>query len=334
MIYSVRHVTTFRYEPAVRESLMEVRLQPRSDGEQRCLNFTLTVEPAANVMQYNDFIGNTVHHFDIAGSHSQVKVTAQSSVDVQSTPQPHSSDSGDWADLDASVSTGDYWEMLLPSHFAQPSKLLQQLARELGCQRRGNPLSLLTELNHTIYRSFDYVPHSTKVDSPIEDALRARAGVCQDFAHIMIALVRGLKIPCRYVSGYMFHMDEEKIDEQNAIEQQPTEQQKDRSLEGASHAWVEALIPGWGWVAFDPTNNLVGTDRHIRVAIGRDYADVPPTKGVYKGEAQNELSVAVTVSPADSMAPEPAAPAYVVRSRPMLVRSAAVRVEQEQQQQQ
>jgi transglutaminase-like putative cysteine protease len=334
MIYSVRHVTTFRYEPAVRESLMEVRLQPRSDGEQRCLSFTLTVEPAANVMQYNDFIGNTVHHFDIAGSHSQVKVTAQSSVDVQSTPQPHSSDSGDWADLDASVSAGDYWEMLLPSHFAQPSKLLQQLARELGCQRRGNPLSLLTELNHAIYRSFDYVPHSTKVDSPIEDALRARAGVCQDFAHIMIALVRGLKIPCRYVSGYMFHMDEEKIDEQNAIEQQPTEQQKDRSLEGASHAWVEALIPGWGWVAFDPTNNLVGTDRHIRVAIGRDYADVPPTRGVYKGEAESELSVAVTVSPSDAPLPQPAPPSIVIQSRPMFApRNSRTEHEQQQQQQ-
>jgi len=134
----------------------------------------------------------------------------------------------------------------------------------------------------------------------------------------MIALVRRLTIPCRYVSGYMFHRDEGD---------------KDRSLEGASHAWVEALVPGWGWVAFDPTNNLVGGDRHIRVAIGRDYADVPPTRGVYKGEAQSELSVAVTVSPADSVAPPPAKPPFVVRSRPVLVRQ-VLRVEQEQQQQQ
>jgi transglutaminase-like putative cysteine protease len=318
LIYSVRHTTTFRYEPAVRESLMEVRLQPRSDGEQRCLSFTLTVDPAANVMQYRDFMGNTVHHFDIAGKHTVVKVTAQSAVEVPDVAAPRAADSGDWADLDAMVAANDYWEMLLPSHFAQSSPPLEQLARELGCERRGNPLGLLTELNEAIYKLFAYVPNSTKVDSPIQEALQTRQGVCQDFAHIMIALVRRLQIPCRYVSGYMFHRDEEE---------------HDRSLEGASHAWVEALVPGLGWVAFDPTNNLVGGDRHIRVAIGRDYADVPPTRGVYKGEAQSELSVAVTVSPADSEPPEPVMPSFVVRSLPVLVRPAA-RSEQEQQQQQ
>jgi transglutaminase-like putative cysteine protease len=318
VIYSVRHTTTFRYEPAVRESVMEVRLQPRSDGDQRCLSFTLDVDPAANTMQYRDFTGNTVHHFDIAGTHAQVRVAAESTVEVQSVPAPRTVDSGDWADLDALVAGNDYWEMLLPSRFAQSSAPLEQLAQELGCKRRGNPLAVLTELNEAIYRSFAYVPNSTKVDSPIEEALQTRQGVCQDFAHIMIALVRRLNVPCRYVSGYMFHRDEAE---------------KDRSLEGASHAWVEALVPLLGWVAFDPTNNLVGADRHIRVAIGRDYADVPPTRGVYKGEAQSELSVAVTVRPADSTAPTPLTPSFVIRSRPLLLRAAA-RSEQEQQQQQ
>ncbi len=178
---------------------------------------------------------------------------------------------------------------------------------------------LLTELNESIYNHFNYVPNSTKVDSPIEDALRSRQGVCQDFAHILIALLRPLKIPCRYVSGYMFHSDETV---------------RDRSSEGASHAWVEALVPRLGWVDFDPTNNLVGGDRHIRVAIGRDYADVPPTRGVYKGDAESELSVAVTVCPAESTAPAPAPPAFVMRSRPTLARSPAMRSHQEQQQQQ
>jgi transglutaminase-like putative cysteine protease len=318
LIYSVRHTTTFRYEPAVRESVMEVRLQPRSDGEQRCLNFALNVDPAANVMQYRDFMGNVVHHFDIAGKHTVVKVTAQSAVEVQNVAAPRAADSGDWADLDALVAGNDYWEMLLPSHFAQSSAPLEQLATELGCERRGNPLGVLTELNEAIYKLFAYVPNSTKVDSPIEEALETRQGVCQDFAHIMIALVRRAKIPCRYVSGYMFHRDDTE---------------RDRSLEGASHAWIEALVPRLGWVAFDPTNNLVGDDRHIRVAIGRDYADVPPTRGVYKGEAQSELSVAVTVSPADTAPPEPVMPSFVVRSRPVLVRATA-RSDQEQQQQQ
>jgi transglutaminase-like putative cysteine protease len=203
-----------------------------------------------------------VHHFDIAGRHSEVKVVAQSSVEVQEAPEPRPADAGDWADLDAMVAADDYWDMLGPSDFVQNSELLDQLAGELRCERRGNPLELLIEINEAIYKMFAYVRNSTKVDSPIDEALRARQGVCQDFAHIMIALVRRLKIPCRYVSGYMFHLDASK-------------EKQDRSLEGASHAWAEALVPGLGWVAFDPTNNLIGANRHIRVAIGRDYADVP-----------------------------------------------------------
>src|SRR6202007_2383644 len=140
-----------------------------------------------------------------------------------------------------------------------------------------NPLELLLELNTKLYDLFDYAPNITRVDSPIDDALRARRGVCQDFAHIMIALVRGLGIPCRYVSGYIYQHKQDHV----------------RSGANATHAWVEALLPHLGWVGFDPTNCLVAGDRHIRTAIGRDYADVPPTKGVFRGQAASELSVAV-----------------------------------------
>jgi len=321
MIYSVRHITTFRYEPAVRESVMEVRMQPRSETRQRCLSFTLDVNPPANITQYRDSTGNTVHHFDIAGSHTEVKVTAQSTVQVQAVPAPRPSEAGDWADLDALTSADDYWEMLLPSQFAHSTEALEQLAKELNCERREGPLELLTQLNEGIYNSFTYVPNSTKVDSPIEEALLTRQGVCQDFAHIMIALVRSHRIPCRYVSGYLFHREENG--------------HKDRSLEGASHAWVEALVPRMGWIAFDPTNNLIGGDRHILVAIGRDYADVPPTRGVYKGEAESEMSVAVTVSPSDAPPPEQPAPSIVIQSRPVFARvNARAEYEQQQQQQQ
>ena len=320
MIYSIRHRTTLLYEPAVRESVMEVRLQPRNEGAQRCTRFQLEVTPSTHIMEYRDFLGNAVHHFDIAPAHTQLEVQALSLVEVRPVQPPDAASGGDWADLDAAVANDDHWEMILPSHFARPTQALNALAGELNCQRRrASPLELVTELNQAIYRLFAYVPNSTRVDSPIDEALRTRQGVCQDFAHIMISLLRGLRIPCRYVSGYMFHRDPEE---------------RDRSLEGASHAWIEALVPRLGWVAFDPTNNLVGGDRHIRVAIGRDYADVPPTRGVYKGEAQSELSVAVTVSPADSAAPEPVVPGFVVRSRPTLARSAAMRTDQEQQQQQ
>ncbi len=301
MAYSVRHITRLRYEPAVRESVMEVRMQPRTDARQRCLSFSLDLSPRANVIMYRDFFGNAVHHFDIPGQHEVIEVGAQAVVEVLPPLVARASEAGNWKELDARVAQGDYWEMLLPSQYARPTELLEKLRAALDLKRRGNPLELLQKLNMELYEFFEYAPNTTKVDSPIDEALESRQGVCQDFAHIMIALVRQLKIPCRYVSGYLFHEDSAK----------------DRSPAGATHAWVEAYLGELGWVAFDPTNNLPGCERHIRVAIGRDYADVPPTRGVHKGEAGSELSVMVSVSPVD--APEPAdLPALrVIRSKPL-----------------
>lgn len=300
MVYSVRHITSFSYEPGVRESVMEARMEPRSEGRQRCLTFSLDVAPNANIMVYRDFLGNRVHHFDIPERHSRVNLTAQALVEIQEAPAPRPSDAGSWQDLDTLIATGDYWETLAPSHYAQPTEPLERFASELRLQRGGNPLEFLLQLNEAMYQAFEYVPDSTAVDSPIGDALRTRQGVCQDFAHIMITLLRRFHIPGRYVSGYLA----------------PGTERKNRSPDGATHAWVEAFLPGLGWVAFDPTNNLVGGERHIRVAIGRDYADVPPTRGVYKGEAESGLSVSVTVSSANAPRPEEIPPLTVVRSRP------------------
>ena len=315
MAYAIRHVTTFRYTPAVGESIMEVRMQPRSDFRQRCLTFALEVHPRANVMSYRDFFGNAVHHFDIPGRHETIEISAQAIVEVTPPLDPKMRKSSTWEEIDARVQEGDYWEMMLPSQFAKPTELLEKLAKEVNLKRTGQPLALLEELNTTLYEKFDYVPNATNVDSPIDDALRTRQGVCQDFAHIMIALVRQLKIPCRYVSGYLYHGSEDK----------------DRSPAGATHAWVEAYLGEAGWVAFDPTNNLLGSERHVCVAVGRDYSDVPPSRGVYKGEAESELSVRVTVLPVDAPQPEELPPAMVLRSkRP---ESSAAVMEQQQQQQ-
>jgi len=313
MAYSVKHVTTFRYEPAVRESVMEVRMQPRSDLRQRCITFSLDVNPRANVMIYRDFFGNAVHHFDIPGQHQLIEVAAQAIVEVSSPLELRPSEPVGWNELDRRVAEGDYWEMLLPSQFARPTELLNNLRDELDLRRRGNPLELLQELNARLYELFEYVPNLTKVDSPIDHALEVRQGVCQDFAHIMITLVRQLKIPCRYVSGYLYHQDKSM----------------DRSPAGATHAWVEAYLGELGWVAFDPTNNLQGCERHIRVAVGRDYSDVPPSRGVHKGEAESELSVMVSVSPVDAPAPEELPPVTVIRMKPT---NAAQRAESDQQQ--
>ena len=204
----------------------------------------------------------------------------------------------------------------MPSTFAQPGEGLLSLVEPLRVSRRSDPLTFLRELNVAIYEWFQYAPKSTRVDSPIDHAIEARKGVCQDFAHIMTALVRHVKIPCRYVSGYMY----------------PRSEQQDRSPEGATHAWVEALLPGCGWVGFDPTNNVIARERHIRTAIGRDYADVPPTRGIFKGTTDSQLTVSVQVAP--SKAPPP--PETDILGMPGEWEAAAIAAanEAEQQQQQ
>jgi transglutaminase-like putative cysteine protease len=288
MFYSIRHFTHFRYTSPVSESLMEVRMHPRTEGTQRCLSFRLSVDPRAQVYSYRDYLGNNVHHFDVPGKHTQLRIVAETLAEVQASDEvPASLGADAWEDLDVLVAAGDYSEMLAPSQFAHPSAALGELIEQLEVKRRDDPLSFLRELNTAIFDWFDYVPKSTRVDSPIDHAIESRAGVCQDFAHIMIALVRLVKIPCRYVSGYLY----------------PRIEAPDRSSEGASHAWLETLLPGLGWVGFDPTNNLIAGDRHIRTAIGRDYADVPPTKGVFKGKASSELTVSVRVALSDTPPP-------------------------------
>ena len=284
MYYSISHKTRYSYSAPISESVMEVRMQPRTEGPQRMLNFRLTATPRTQITSYRDGWGNTVHHFDIPGNHTQLTILAKALVDINApVALPESLNPEAWNELDTLTATDVYWDMLTPSHFARPGKLLEQLARDLDIRRQDDPLTTLRTINSAIFDHFDYAPQSTRADSPIEEALTSGRGVCQDFAHIMIALVRELHIPCRYVSGYLFHRSEAH----------------DRSAEDATHAWVEALLPGFGWVGFDPTNNLIVTDRHIRVAVGRDYADVPPTHGIFKGNVVTELFVGVNVAPTE-----------------------------------
>jgi len=290
MFYAIRHFTRYRYSKPVRQSLMEVRMHPRSESAQRCFTFQLSVSPRARIFAFTDHLGNLVHHFDVPAQHDQLTIIADSLVDVDPPMElPPSLGSEAWKELDGMILRDDYWDMLMPSHFARTSNELEDLARELGVDKRNgrDPLELLRALNADVYRTFTYVKESTAVDSPIEDALRSRQGVCQDFAHIMISLARNLRIPCRYVSGYLHHDPEHT----------------DRSGDGATHAWVEALLPGLGWIGFDPTNNLLPAGRHIRTAVGRDYSDVPPTVGTMKGRAKTELQVRVRVTPSEAVLP-------------------------------
>jgi transglutaminase-like putative cysteine protease len=280
--YTIRHVTRFIYDAPITESVMEARVQPRSEGPQRCVRFNLSTTPIARVRMYQDHDGNIVHHFNIPGRLSRLTVVADALVEC-SIPGavPDALPPGAWERMDAATASGAFYELMHSSPFARATPRLEEFARELNLDRGGDPLATVRRINTELFARFTYAPKSTRVDSPIDDALEARKGVCQDFTHIMLALVRKLGIPCRYVSGYLFHQADANV----------------RSADGSTHAWAEVWLPDLGWVGFDPTNNLLADERHIRVAVGRDYADVPPTRGVFKGlsAVRSELSVAVRV---------------------------------------
>ncbi len=304
MQYVIRHITRFTYDSPIRESRMEVRMCPRTESEQQCYSFELTVAPRVQVFSYQDYLGNTIHHFDIPGQHDELTLTSRALVEVRPRDHlPESVDPGLWAEMDRIMAGDEHLEMVLPSAFTQPTARLNDFRAEFSIERRADPLSLLREINALIYREFEYSPQSTHVNSPIDDALGHRSGVCQDFAHIFIALARQLHIPCRYVSGYLFHRPETDI-------------AHNRSAEDGSHAWVEAFIPGLDWIGFDPTNNTLADDRHIRVAVGRDYADVPPARGVFKGSAKSILQVGVSVARARFPVHEAAMPELAFVSQP------------------
>ena len=290
MFYAIRHFTRYRYTRPMWQSMLEVRMHPRSENYQRCFTFRLSVNPRARIFSFFDYLGNQVHHFDLPSHHREVTIIADALVNVDAPPEiPDALPTSAWDDLRNTIDNGDYWQMLMPSHYARPSEQLLDFARELDIAKPHgrDPLTLVKDINDQIHRAFQYVRKSTAVNSPIEHSLSSRQGVCQDFAHIMTALVRYHGIPCRYVSGYLFHDGSHH----------------DRSAEGATHAWAEAFLPPLGWAGFDPTNDLIAGGRHIRTAIGRDYTDVPPTLGTMKGRTDTELQVRVRVTPSLALLP-------------------------------
>jgi transglutaminase-like putative cysteine protease len=283
MFYSIRHLTRYRYDAPVRESVMQLYVQPKSEGVQRLQSFQVSTQPRAALQAYTDHFGNAVYHFDVPGSHHELSVEAEAEVEMQaSAAPPEWVDDSAWAILSDPRTRGEHFDMLENHGLTRATPLLQDFLTERGIGKVADPMSSLRRLNQALFAAFAYAPEETDVDSPIDVALSKRKGVCQDFAHIMIAIARGWGVPARYVSGYLYTRRDGG----------------DRSAPDATHAWVEAFVPTCGWVGFDPTNNVLAGERHIRVAIGRDYSDVPPVRGVFKGPANSELAVAVRVSPA------------------------------------
>lgn len=292
MLLEIRHVTQYRYAFPVRESVMEVWMQPQKSARQRLVSFDMDLDPPAQVFSYADSFGNAVYHFDVPQPHDSLTITARSAVETQPpSPLPGQLDQGEWDRLRSEFLKGECFDFLRPHGFARESEALHAYMsdHQIDALRGRDPLTAVRALSETIYSSFGYEAGVTRADSPIDDVLKARKGVCQDFAHVMIAICRSWNIPARYVSGYLF------TDRKHG----------DRSDPDATHAWVEVFLPSLRWIGFDPTNNTLATERHVACAVGRDYSDVPPSRGVYKGEAESQLAVGVSVRKARAAISEP-----------------------------
>jgi transglutaminase-like putative cysteine protease len=263
---------------------MQLYMQPKSEGAQRLHSFLVSTTPRATMQAYTDHFGNAVYHFDVPGTHQELLIEAEAQVETVAVPAPPEwIDGSAWNQLEGLSRRGDFFDMMTHHGQAHPTPTLFAFMQEKGLVRTSDPMTTMRRLNRTLFESFAYVPSETDVDSPIDIVLGKRKGVCQDFAHVMLAIARHWGIPARYVSGYLFTKRDAG----------------DRSAADATHAWVEAFLPGPGWVGFDPTNNVLAGERHIRVAVGRDYDDVPPARGVFKGPANSELGVAVSVAPSE-----------------------------------
>ena len=266
----IEHTTSFAYNEPISEAYTELRLHPLDTITQRCLSFKLLTEPRGEVMHYNDRFGNLVHHFDALESHELVVVRASSEVVTGDT----------FADDQRELSPLDEFDYLAATKYAPHDQEVSDFVKTHVIE--GDSNSTVLKLMNLLFSSMKYERGATDVSTTATEALSLGRGVCQDFAHVMLAASRCAGIPARYVSGYLYSATHDANGASNA----------------ASHAWVDVFTRERGWVSLDPTHGCEQTSSYVRVAVGRDYADVPPTRGVFKGKANENLSVQVKVTSA------------------------------------
>jgi transglutaminase-like putative cysteine protease len=287
MRFTIAHRTRYHYPVPVHDSHTIVHLQPRSDINQYCTRFELSVSPRTRVFSYADRFGNDVQHFAILPEHDQLEIVARSQVvTARGDGAPGSGMPRSLIDQDPQ--RDELWDYLHESRYVTFSPALDDLLAELGIAGPDDDVVQWFErASRLLNREFVYDKTTTSVQATVEESVRLRAGVCQDFAHILIALCRRSGIPARYVSGYIDSGGGEMLGAE------------------ASHAWAEAYFGPRGWIGIDPTNDTWIGDQFVRVAAGRDYRDVSPVRGVYTGASSSIMSVDVAVealSPAQQQA--------------------------------
>jgi transglutaminase-like putative cysteine protease len=276
--FNIHHITKYTYEGPVRDSANQIMLFPIRDEFQDVLKQVLNISGDPAVEVYKDYYGNDIGTFTHAESH--VSLVIDSRVEVVTKKHPPLMDdnlaAAQWDYLQQLRWQVPYVDFLKQEKFNSLAEV--QNDAKLHDMGALTPLQAAQSLKTYVYDHFKYIKGLTSVETTLEEVWTLKAGVCQDFAHFLLVLLRQINIPARYVSGYICPNN------------------SGMRGEGATHAWIEAFIPGNGWVGFDPTNNCVVDDLHVRLAVGRSFSDCSPVKGTYKGAAGQTLEVGVSVS--------------------------------------
>lgn len=295
MILDVSHRTSYAYAERVLQSQQLIHLKPRQGvcregAQQQLLRHILLVEPApSEILARTDYFGNETSILAIEGAHSELVIHARSTVEVAAAPAPEVALSSAWERIGARARTPDGQCDIAVLQFASASRhthpLRAAIDYALPSFAAGRPiLAAVLELTRRIHADFTFDPTATDIATPVARVLRERRGVCQDFAHLALTCLRGLSLPARYVSGYLVTLPPPGMTKRNGAD--------------ASHAWIAVWAGEFGWVDFDPTNGLMPAGEHVTVAFGRDYDDVSPINGVLLGGGDQQMRVAVDVTPA------------------------------------
>jgi transglutaminase-like putative cysteine protease len=276
MNWEITHRTHYAYAEPVRNSVNELHLQPISSEEQTLESFDLRISPEARVRHYHDFYSNDVHHFEIPESHSELTIESRSLVmthgHISLVPDARPASRRLLKDV---VKVGRCYDFIQASRFVDVAPETWRLALD-AIHDEDDVWQCAQRLMAFVNQHLTYQSNSTHVHTHMREVLAARRGVCQDFAHVLLGLCRTLQIPALYVSGYL-----------------ATE------TASATHAWVEVFVPGHRWQPLDPTHNRQPDETYVKLAVGRDYADVPPVRGTYRGTKERKLTVEVKVEKRD-----------------------------------
>jgi len=280
--YDIAYRTTIHYDDVVHGSQNELRACPASDDHQQLVAYRVTTHPAARVLAYHDYWGTRVDTFGIREPHVSLEVNAQAT--VETTPRPLVTVSPRLAELERASFRDAHIELLSPSEHTEWNGDVSSAAQRIAAVTGDDVVGIVLALHRFVHTSLEYTPGATYIGVDVNEVLAKAKGVCQDYAHLAVALCRSVGIPARYVSGYFFASSEatgEDVDGDHVRVQ--------------THAWFEAAVPGWGWLALDPTNAQQVGQRHIAIGHGRDYDDVPPVRGVFSGRGRPSTDALVEI---------------------------------------